>query len=114
MTADLYQPPVEVTSRIEVKVASSPLQRLRWLAIVGPLTNGRAAPVLVAAILAEMAGKGRCWPSLETLAERSMLSRAQVARGTKALEDAKLIRRERRWNASTMYLLIFPHITKAL
>lgn len=104
--------PVEVTSQIEVKVASSPLQRLRWMSVVGPLTGNRKECILVAAILAEMAGKGRCWPSLDTLAKRTLLKRAHVARGTKGLEDAGLVRRERRWNTSTVYLLTFPAYTQ--
>ncbi len=100
--------PVELTSRLALKVAVSPLQRIRWNALIAPLTERHNASMAVAAVLIEMANWGKCDPSIATIARLTGLSTAQVSRGTRRLEVAGLVQRTQRYNSSTVYLLVFP------
>ncbi len=61
--------------------------------------------------LSKRAKNGQCWPSLDDIAEGTMLSRMHVTRMLKALEEAGWITREKRANSfgmstSTLYTLI--------
>ncbi len=102
-----YQP-VELTSRIALKVAISPLQRLRWMRVAIMLIGHHTVPLMVAVILAEKAGGGKSWPSLQTLAKEIGKSRPTVGRATLRLEALGLLQRTQRFNNSTVYLLTFP------
>ena len=102
-----YQP-VELTSRIALKVAISPLQRHRWARVAGLLAGNHGVTLRVVTILAEMAGGGKSWPSLQTLAKEIGVSRRTVGNATKRLEGLALLQRTQRFNNSTIYLLTFP------
>ena len=72
-------------------------------------------PKLVLLRLADHAGAdGQCWPSLETIAERTGLHRTTVLRALTALEQAGHITRLRsRGGSSTRYLLAIGQVHHA-
>ena len=68
-----------------------------WVMESDITTKGR----LVYMALASCAGAGgQAWPSIALLVQRSGLSRASVKRGLKELEEAGMVRRERRYAQS--------------
>ena len=99
--------PIELTSRLALKVAKSPLQRLRWLRCIA-MSRLTVTESHVAIILAEMAGNGKSWPSLKTLGKEMGKARATVARATATLEALGYLQKTSRFNSSTVYLLTFP------
>ena len=109
-SSDAPYRPVELTSRLALKVADTPLQRLRWLRLISILLPKPHIIAKVGIILAEKAGKGRCWPSLATMAKEIGCTAREVSRATKALETTGLLQRTQRFNSSTVYLLTYPPV----
>ena len=59
--------------------------------------------------LADMAGQdNRCWPSYDTIQERTNLSRNAVGKALSRLEEEGYIKKHKRFGSSTVYELMAP------
>lgn len=89
-------------------LALSPLDRLRWGMLVPKLTKRHPGAMGVGYALMQMAGRGRCWPAHQKLADLTGYGVRTVQDALRQLIKAGLVQQQRRFQTSSVYWLTFP------
>ncbi len=88
------------------------ISTLNWA--FGPHPELKSPAKFVLVCLADMAGQdNRCWPSYDTIRERTRLTRNSIGAALTQLEQHGLIKRTGRFGSSNVYEIMAPNSTES-